>query len=210
MQRNIWKIALFGLFWSALVLTGCATKTFQAQRVDAETADKSALEITDTWVMKDTEIAVADIIKQMNNHPGFIEWKGSHSHRPKLFVAEVQNETAEAYFPIDDINDELLNQFSMSGQFTLIDAAQRKKILAEISYQNDGMVDPSQAKSIGKQSGADMMIFGAARMKPESREGKTYKAYTLNLRLTDIETTEEVCRMRAKSYKISTQAKTKW
>jgi hypothetical protein len=40
---------------------------------------------------------------------------------------------------------------SNSDNFTFIDAAKREHILKEITYQNDGMVDPKQAKKVGKQ-----------------------------------------------------------
>ena len=128
----------------------------------------------------------------------------------KLFIAEVQNATSEPYFPIDDMNDEMLNEFSSSGEYVLIDAAAREKILKEITYQNDGMVNPAQAKMIGKQSGADALIFGNIQMKPESRDGKTIKQYSLNIRFTELETSNEIARLRAKTQKYSEQKSTGW
>jgi PBP1b-binding outer membrane lipoprotein LpoB len=92
----------------------------------------------------------------------------------------------------------------------LIDASAREKILKEIQYQNDGMVDAAQAKSIGKASGADLLLFGDIRMKPESSGGKTIKDYTVNLRLTNIETGEEVLRVRFRTSKYSVQKKSGW
>ena len=92
---------------------------------------------------------------------------------------------------------------SNSDEFTLIDAARRENLLKEITYQNDGMVDPAQAKKVGKQSGADVMIFGDINMKPETRDGKTIKTYSVNLRLTDIQSSEEICRVREKINKYS-------
>jgi hypothetical protein len=101
------------------------------------------------------------------------------------------------------VEDALLEKLSNSDQFTLIDASRRDALLKEITYQNDGMVDPAQAKKVGKQSGADAMIFGDINMKPETRDGKTIKTYSVNLRLTDIQSAEEVCRVREKINKYS-------
>ncbi len=84
-----------------------------------------------------------------------------------------------------------------------MDADARDAILKEVTYQNDGMVDPAQSKKVGKQSGADVMIFGDINMKPETRDGKTIKTYSVNLRLTDIQTSEEICRAREKINKYS-------
>ena len=90
------------------------------------------------------------------------------------------------------------------------DAAARDKVLKEITYQNDGMVDPSTVKKVGKQIGADLMIFGNIYMKAETRDGKTIKQYTVNLRMTDIEKGIEVLRVREKLDKYSEQKATGW
>ncbi|MBL7666209.1 MAG: hypothetical protein JNM93_13820 [Bacteriovoracaceae bacterium] len=186
-----------------LGLVGCGS--FKAKRVGAEESDERGLEITDNWMAKDTSLAIEDVLKKMQEHRGFQNWLKSHKGSPTLFVAEVQNQTSEAYFPIDDMNDEFLNELSSSGEFTLVDAAARDSLLKEITYQNDGMVDPKTAKTVGKQVGADLMIFGNVYMKPEKRDGKTIKEYSVNLRMTDIEKGIEVFRVRTKIYKYSDQ-----
>ncbi len=199
------KLSLIAL---ALILTACGS--FKAERVDQKEADAKGLEITDNWMGTDTTMSIQETLKQMKEHKGFQKYLAKHGGTPKVFIAEVQNSTAEAYFPIADLNDEFLNEISKSGDFTLIDAAAREKILNEIKYQNDGMVDPKTAKAIGKQTGADLMIFGNVYMKPESRGGKTIKEYSLNLRMTNIETAEEVLRTRAKIQKFSNQKAMGW
>ena len=190
-----------------IVLTGCSS--FKAERVDGAKGDEKALSITDKWVMKDTENAVKDILEQISKHKGFQRYLGETKRKPKLFIMEVQNETSEPYFPISDMNDELLNEFSSSGEYTLIDNQGRDKILKEVKYQAEGMVDPAQMVQIGKQTGADLVILGAVRMNPE-RDGKTIKQYSVNLRMTNLKTSEEVLRVRSKAQKYSEQAKHGW
>ena len=69
------------------------------------------------------------------------------------------------------------------------------------------MVDPKTAKKVGKQTGADLMIFGNVYMKPEARDGKTIKQYSVNLRITDISSGLEIFRTRTKLSKYSEQKK---
>ncbi len=190
-----------------LIATSCGG--FKAKRVDANESDEKGLAITDNWMSADTTQAVTDIIKQMKAHPGFAKMK-SRMGTPKVFVADVQNQTSEAYFPIGDLNDELLNELSLSGEFELIDNQAREQILKEVTYQNDGMVDPTTAKKIGKQTGADIMIFGNVYMKPEKRDGKTIKEYSVNLRMTDIEKATELLRSRTKVFKYSEKSSLGW
>jgi uncharacterized protein (TIGR02722 family) len=193
----------------SLSLLAASCGGFKAKRVDANESDEKGLGITDNWMSADTTQAVTDIIKQMKAHPGFSKMKARHG-TPKVFIAEVQNQTSEAYFPIGDMNDELLNELSLSGEFELVDNQAREKLLGEITYQNDGMVDPATVKKIGKQTGADVMIFGNVYMKPEKRDGKTIKEYSVNIRMTDIEKATELLRTRTKVFKYSEKNASSW
>ncbi len=196
------------LIFSCVLATSCTS--FRAERVSAERSDELALEITDQWVAKDTEISVGEILNQIQKHRGFQNYLSKLGRPPKLFIGEVQNLTSEAYFPIGDLNDELLTEFSASGEYVLIDEQARERLLKEIRYQNDGMVDPKDVKRIGKMTGADLIIFGAVRMKPETRDGRTIKEYSVNMRMTDIETGVEVLRTRNKINKYSEQSSFGW
>lgn len=193
---------------AVLAFTGCGS--FKAERVDNKTSDEKALKITDQWLQADTEQVIRDTMKEMNEHKGLRRYMMENGKNLKMFVGEVQNLTSEAYFPINDLNDELLNEISKEGNFTLVDAAARESILKEITYQNDGMVDPKTAKKVGKQTGADLMIFGNVYMKPETRDGKTIKQYSINLRITDIEKGVEIFRTRTKLSKYSEQKSMGW
>ena len=203
------KKSLFSLaFATVFALTGCAD--FKAERLSTAEGDEKAMSITDEWLLTDTENTIKDVLKQLDNHRGFQRFLNKLGHTPKLFIAEVQNETSEAYFPIDDMNDEFLNEVSASGDFILIDAKARDKILKEIQYQNDGMVKASDVKKVGKATGAEVLIFGAVRMNPKTLNGKTIKEYTVNLRITDIESGEEVARVRSKTSKYSKRGGFGW
>lgn len=191
----------------SLLISLGACSSFKAKRVDADTSDDEASEITDEWVNRDTEIVIKDVIARMEKHRGFKNYIRKTGKVPAVFIAEVQNDTTEAYFPIADLNDELLNELSGSGDFRLVDNRSREALLKEITYQHGGMVDPKTVKQIGRQTGADLLIFGAVRMRPKSRSGKTIKEYSVNIYMTDLETGVEVVRTRAKLQKFSEKSK---
>lgn len=194
---------------ACLSLVSCGPK-IKTERVSLSESDKKAATITDEWIATDTENAVKDILKQIENHRGFQNYLTKLGRRPKVFIGDIQNQTSEAYFPIGDLNDELLMEFSSSGDFVLIDAAARDKILKEIQFQNDGMVRPEDVKKIGRASGADLIIFGDVRMKPETMSGRTIKDYSVNIRMTDIQSGEEVLRTRYKTSKYSKRSGASW
>jgi len=199
----------FNFKWCALVLLPVfisACGGFKAQRVDTKTADDKSMEITDEWVDGDTIRVVDETLSRIDRHKRFKRYLRKFGDKDlKLFVANIQNNTSEAYFPVTDLEEALLEKLSDSETFLLLDARARKALLKEITYQSDGMVNPAEAKRIGMQSGADAMIFGTVNMQPRRRDGKTIKTYTVNFRLTDLETGQELVRTRAKINKFSEQ-----
>ncbi len=199
-------LLLLGMVLS--LMTSCSS--FKSERINAKESDEKALKITDEWLQGDTERAIKEILTELRNHEGFKRYMRQLRRTPTVFVGEVKNLTAEAYFPINDLNDELLNEISATGEFVLVDAQAREAVLKEITYQNDGMVNPRTAKTIGKQTGADLMIFGNVYMRPSTREGKTIKQYSVNIRMTDIERGVEVVRTRTKLSKYSEKNKVGW
>lgn len=193
-----------------LTMLTISCSSFKAERVGDKEADKRGLKITDNWMGEDTDNAVEEVIKLMKKHKGYQRVLARSAREPRIFIAEVQNNTSEAYFPINDFNDEFLNEISAMGDFVLVDNRAREKILEEITYQNDGMVSPETAKQIGKQLGADYLIFGNIYMKPEKRSGKTIKEYSVNLRMTNLETATEVFRVRTRVNKFSDKSSYSW
>lgn len=200
---------IFIILCIVILNISCSPK-IKTERISLQKSDELASTITDEWVATDTEMAVQNIIEKINSHRGFQNYLLRLGRKPKIFIGEVQNQTSEAYFPVGDLNDELLNEFSESGDYILIDADARDKILKEITYQNDGMVRPEDIKKIGRASGADLIIFGNIRMKPETLSGKTIKDYSINIRMTEIESGEEVMRTRYKISKYSKRSGMSW
>lgn len=199
----------FSLFCLSLLLTACGP-SIKTERVSLAEGDERGLSITDEWVLTDTKTAVTEIMEKMEKHRAFNNWLSNFGKRPKVFIAEIQNDTSEAYFPIDDFNDEMLDRISEAGDFILIDNNAREKILKEVQYQNDGMVRTADIKRIGRQSGADVLIFGAIRMNPKTLGGQSLKEYTVNVRITDIETAEEIARVRTSMSKYSKRSGSAW
>ena len=71
------KITLLVLMLS-FILQSCSS--FKAKRDSAEESDELAMEITDQWVAKDTEIVIGKILAQMKKHKGFKKPMGSKIH----------------------------------------------------------------------------------------------------------------------------------
>ena len=88
---------------------------FKAKRISGDQSDAAAMEITDKWVARDTELSVSQILDKMKEHRGFKRYLLKLGRRPKVFVADYANKTSEQYFPTNEITDEFLTQLSESG-----------------------------------------------------------------------------------------------
>ncbi len=75
----------------AICFVSCSS--FKAERVGAKESDEKSLEITDNWMSEDTRTAIKEVIKQMETHPRFKRQLKKYRGEPKVFVAEVQNNT---------------------------------------------------------------------------------------------------------------------
>ena len=188
-----------------LVLTACGP-TIKAQRMTTAEGDKKAMTITDDWVATDTNLAVDYITDKLTNTGRYKRYLRENSYKtPKIFIGEVENNTSEDSFPISALNNKILDYFFESGDFDIIDQKNRKKLLEEIRYQNSGMVKEEDIKSIGKASGADLILFGEVIMDEKRMGGQTLKEYSVIIKLTDIESGEEVSRVTYETTKYSKQ-----
>lgn len=188
-----------------LILTACGP-TIRAQRMTTAEGDKKAMTITDDWVATDTNLAVDYITDKLTNTGRYKRYLRENSYKtPKIFIGEVENNTSEDSFPISALNNKILDYFFESGDFDVIDQKNRKKLLEEIRYQNSGMVKEEDIKSIGKASGADLILFGEVIMDEKRMGGQTLKEYSVIIKLTDIESGEEVSRVTYETTKYSKQ-----
>ena len=186
-------------------ITACGPK-FKAQRMTTSQGDMKAMEITDDWVSTDTDLAVDFIVNKLVNTGRYKRYLRENNYKiPKIFIGEVENNTSEDSFPIGALNNKILDKFFENGDFDVIDQKNRKKLLEEIKYQNSGMVKESDIKSIGKASGADLIMFGEVIMDEKRMGGQTLKEYTLTIKLTDIESGDEISRATYEVTKYSKQ-----
>lgn len=194
------------MFLVVLLLLAACGPTIKAERMTTSQGDKKAMQITDDWVATDTNLAVDFITEKLTNTGRYKRYLRENGYKiPKIFIGEVENNTSEDSFPISVLNNKLLDYFFESGDFDVIDQKNRKKLLDEIKYQNSGMVKESDIKSIGKASGADLILFGEVVMDEKRMGGQTLKEYSVIIKLTDVESGEEVSRVTYETTKYSKQ-----
>ena len=134
------------------------------------------------------------------------------SDKPVMIVYGVANRTSE-HISTSAITDDIRQALLESGKVRFINETQRENIAYETDYQYGGRVSPQTRIKLARQVGAKYMLTGTLRSieKKQPRQvrlkKRTLKYYSLNLELTDIETsliewadTAEVIREAAKPF----------
>jgi len=113
--------------------------------------------------------------------------------RPVIIVYGVANRTSE-HISTSGITDDIRQGLLESGKARLINETQRENIAKETEYQQSGNVLTETRIARARQVGAKYMLTGTLRSieKKEPRQvrlkKKSLQYYSLNLELTDIET----------------------
>lgn len=106
--------------------------------------------------------------------------------RPILFVESIKNKTSE-HIDTESITDSISTKLLRSGKFRFVDMARVAAVQDQLDYQqNSGMVDDSKAIAIGKQVGAQYMLYGNLASIVKSNKDKSDVYYKFTLRLLDL------------------------
>jgi len=125
----------------------------------------------------DLKTIAADMVTSLNSAPqlAYIDKPGSDK-RLILYVGKIQNRTSE-HIDTEGITDAIRDAALSSGRFRFAASAQEQDEIGEqVRFQQgSGRVDPDQARSFGKQIGADAVLVGTLRS-IEKGKGRTLES----------------------------------
>lgn len=161
-----------------LLLVSCATTSSVDTRV--ETHLDASYDFSDK----------AEIVDRLSS--SLVDYAARSTNRPVVISYGIGNETTE-HINTGGISDDIRLALIRSGQYQLLNEAQRFNIQDESSYQQGGAVPVSQRIVQGRQLGADFILAGTLRsiVKKPPKSIRLVKKklvyYSLNLELTDTE-----------------------
>lgn len=173
------NIKLLVLLTLALGLGACQSKV--------EYGDASAVEtVNENFGSKDLQDITQKMVDSMLNFPPIMLLTAQD--RPIVFVDKIKNKTSE-HIDTESVTDSISNQLLRSGKFRFIDMNKVDAVRKQLDYQNNsGMVDPSTAISLGRQIGAQYMLYGnlSSIIKQAGKTKDVY--YKMTMRLMDLNT----------------------
>jgi penicillin-binding protein activator len=184
MNKSFFSNPILFLFSITLILylTGCSATTRTVTQ-DEQLHYDAGYDFTDK------EKIVKNLAESLLSKPPLI----SDFSRPVIIIYNVTNRTSE-HISTAGITDNIRKELLSSGKVRFVNMAGRENISKESAYQHSGQVSSETKIKRAKQVGAKYMLSGTLRsmekkqMKQVRIKKKKVKYYSLNLELTDIET----------------------
>lgn len=174
-QRIKSKLFFITLIISAgFLLSSCSNKVSygDAGEVETVTADFGSTDLQQISITLVDSLLTTDHIVQM------LEGK-----RPVLFVDGIKNKTSE-HIDTESITDTISTKLINSGKFRFIDMTKVDSVKQQYDYQkNSGLVDEDTSVRIGRQIGAEYMLYGnmSSIVKRAKNTKDVYIKFTLKL-----------------------------
>ena len=158
----------------ALLLTGCASKVDYGDAQARET-------VTTDFGSTDLQMIAAKMVDDMMVFPPIVDM--TRERRPVLFVDRVKNKTS-GHIDTESITDTIQTKLINSGKFRFVDMSVVNRVREQLEYQQDsGMVDQATAAQMGRQIGAEFMLYGnlSSIVKRDDSTKDVYYKFTLKL-----------------------------
>ena len=167
-----------------LLTTACARNV---TRIDPNTE----IDLSGRWNDSDSRKVADQMIHDLFESDSFKKFVETLDHKPVMVVGMIKNKTTEH---IDAGN--FVKKFEIvihnSGMAVLVESDEfRDKLRQERSEQQD-FADPATVARWGRETGADVMLFGEMNSETDTYNNKRIVNYITTLFLTDVETNKRV------------------
>ena len=157
----------------ALTVSGCT----RVQYGDATATETVTVDFGST----DLQMIATSMVDDLMSFPPVVQLTADR--RPVVFVDRVQNRTVE-HIDTESVTDSIRTRLIQSGKFRFVDMTVVDRVREQMDFQTQsGMVDPATAVTMGRQIGAEFMLYGALTsiVKRDNRTRDVYYKFTLNM-----------------------------
>jgi hypothetical protein len=161
------------LILGSLVLSGCAT----VQYGDATDVETTTVDFGST----DLQVTAEKMVDSLLSFPPIVEITANT--RPVMFIDSIKNKSME-HIDTESITDTISTKVLRSGKFRFVDMSKVEAVRKQLDYQNEsGMVDENTAAKVGRQIGAQYMLYGnlSSIVKRAGSTKDVYYKFTMKL-----------------------------
>ncbi len=178
-------------------MNGCSTVQY---------GDATAVETVNTdFGSTDLQMIAEKMVDDLLASPAMAEI-APNGKRPILFVDTIKNKTLE-HIDTESVTDTISTKLLNSGRFRFVDMTKVDAVAKQLDYQkNSGMVDESKSVQVGRQVGAQFMLYGnfSAIQKTSGSTKDVYYKFTMKLSnlesgLVEFQSEKEIRKTKKKS-----------
>jgi len=144
--------------------------------------DATAVETTTTdFGSTDLQQIAAKMVDSLLTFPPIVQV--TNQRRPVMFVDTIKNKTSE-HIDTESVTDTISNKVLRSGKFRFVDMTKVEAVKKQLDFQGDsGMVNESTAVNMGRQIGAEYMMYGnlSSIVKRGGGDKDVYYKFTLKV-----------------------------
>ncbi len=172
------------LAFAATILVSCARTV---TRVDPSTE----INLSGRWNDSDSRMVADKMIADLTSSERFKEYVKKKGSKPAIIIGYVKNKTSE-HIDADNYIKKLEAAIFNANIANLVESDDfRDKLRVERAQQQE-FADPATVKQWGKETGADLILFGEMTSETDLYQKQRVVNYVTTLFLTDMETNQRV------------------
>jgi len=172
------------LFFLLIALISCSRSV---TRVDPN----QQYDLSGRWNDTDSRQVADKMISELFNSVTFKEYANARGKKPVIIVGQIRNRTAEHI----DANN-YIKKFEMaifnSGIADLVESDEFRDMLRNERAQQQDFADASTMARWGKETGADLILFGEMTSETDVYNNRKVVNYVTTLFLTNMETNKRI------------------
>lgn len=173
--------------WIALIVTSVSCQPRTVTRVEPNTQ----IDLSGRWNDTDSRMVAEKMINDLFVSERFKEYAQQRNKKPVIIVGLIRNKTSEH---IDAAN--YVKKFEMaiynSNAADLVESDEFRDQLRKERAEQQDFADPATIAQWGKETGADLMLFGEMTSEIDSHNNRRVVNYITTLYLTNVETNKRV------------------
>ena len=175
---------MYRLLILCVLLASCSRSV---TRVDPSTE----INLSGRWNDSDSRMVADKMIAELMNSERFKEYVKNKGSKPAIIIGLIRNKTSE-HIDADNYIKKLEAAIFNANIANLVESDEfRDKLRVERANQQE-FADPATVKEWGKETGADLMLFGEMTSETDVYNKDRVVNYVTTLFLTDMETNQRV------------------
>jgi uncharacterized protein (TIGR02722 family) len=168
-----------------LILTNCQTR--YVTRLDPA----REVDLSGRWNDTDSRKVADQIIYDLFDSESFKSYTRNIDRKPVIVFGAIRNKTSE-HIDANNFVKKFEIVIHQSGVADLVESEEFRDRLRVERLEQQEFANPATVKQMGKEAGADLMLFGEISSETDTYNSRRVVNYITTLFLTDIETNKRI------------------